>query len=121
MTYSGRRRDPLGGAALARFGFADLDKAARLLGDPGMIAVADSPTAMADFQVAADPDLALLTLSRLVDLGEPTAGLAPTFVADAEFRRRFLRIIVIGLIGLASDLLFKWVNRRAFPWAQLGR
>ena len=30
-------------------------------------------------------------------------------------------IIVIGLIGLVSDLLFKWVNRRAFPWAQLGR
>jgi len=30
-------------------------------------------------------------------------------------------IIVIGLIGLASDLLFKWVNRRLYPWAQLGR
>ena len=30
-------------------------------------------------------------------------------------------IIVIGLIGLASDLFFKWVNRRLFPWAQLGR
>jgi NitT/TauT family transport system permease protein len=30
-------------------------------------------------------------------------------------------IIVIGLIGLASDLLFKWANRRFFPWAQLGR
>jgi NitT/TauT family transport system permease protein len=30
-------------------------------------------------------------------------------------------IIVIGLIGLASDLGFKWVNRRAFRWAQLGR
>ena len=30
-------------------------------------------------------------------------------------------IIVIGLIGLASDLAFKWVNRRLFPWAQLGR
>ena len=30
-------------------------------------------------------------------------------------------IIVIGLIGLVSDLLFKWVNRRAFRWAQLGR
>jgi NitT/TauT family transport system permease protein len=30
-------------------------------------------------------------------------------------------IIVIGLIGLASDLLFKWANRRWFPWAQLGR
>ncbi|MGH8796179.1 MAG: ABC transporter permease [Caldimonas sp.] len=30
-------------------------------------------------------------------------------------------IIVIGLIGLVSDLFFKWANRRAFPWAQLGR
>ena len=30
-------------------------------------------------------------------------------------------IIVIGLIGLGSDLLFKWANRRFFPWAQLGR
>ena len=30
-------------------------------------------------------------------------------------------IIVIGLIGLASDLLFKWVNRRLYPWAALGR
>ena len=30
-------------------------------------------------------------------------------------------IIVIGLIGLTSDLFFKWVNRRFFPWAQLGR
>jgi NitT/TauT family transport system permease protein len=30
-------------------------------------------------------------------------------------------IIVIGVIGLCSDLLFKWANRRAFPWAALGR
>ncbi len=30
-------------------------------------------------------------------------------------------IIVIGLIGLVSDLGFKWLNRRLFPWAQLGR
>ena len=30
-------------------------------------------------------------------------------------------IIVIGLIGLASDVLFKLANRRLFPWAQLGR
>ncbi|HEV7574513.1 MAG TPA: ABC transporter permease, partial [Caldimonas sp.] len=28
-------------------------------------------------------------------------------------------IIVIGLIGLASDMIFKWLNRRLFPWAQL--
>jgi NitT/TauT family transport system permease protein len=30
-------------------------------------------------------------------------------------------IIVIGLIGLVSDFAFKWLNRRLFPWAQLGR
>jgi NitT/TauT family transport system permease protein len=30
-------------------------------------------------------------------------------------------IIVIGLIGLVSDLGFKWLNRSFFPWAQLGR
>lgn len=30
-------------------------------------------------------------------------------------------IIVIGLIGLISDLFFKMVNRRMFPWAALGK
>jgi NitT/TauT family transport system permease protein len=30
-------------------------------------------------------------------------------------------IIVIGLIGLLSDLGFKWLNRRLFPWALIGR
>ena len=28
-------------------------------------------------------------------------------------------IIVIGVIGLVSDVLFKWINRRLYPWAQL--
>ena len=30
-------------------------------------------------------------------------------------------IIVIGLIGLVSDYAFKWLNRRLYPWAQIGR
>ena len=30
-------------------------------------------------------------------------------------------IIVIGVIGLISDIGFKWLNRRLFPWALLGR
>ena len=30
-------------------------------------------------------------------------------------------IIVIGVIGLVSDLAFKALNRKLFPWAQLGR
>jgi NitT/TauT family transport system permease protein len=28
-------------------------------------------------------------------------------------------IVVIGLIGLVTDFLFKWANRRLFPWAVL--
>jgi NitT/TauT family transport system permease protein len=30
-------------------------------------------------------------------------------------------IIVIGVIGLISDLLFKYANRQLYPWAALGR
>lgn len=30
-------------------------------------------------------------------------------------------IIVIGAIGLVSDFAFKWINRRLFPWAQIGK
>ena len=30
-------------------------------------------------------------------------------------------IIVIGVIGLCTDIAFKTANRRLFPWAQLGR
>jgi NitT/TauT family transport system permease protein len=30
-------------------------------------------------------------------------------------------IIVIGVIGLVSDFAFKALNRRLFPWAQIGR
>jgi NitT/TauT family transport system permease protein len=30
-------------------------------------------------------------------------------------------IIVIGVIGLISDVVFAWINRRLYPWAQLGR
>ncbi|MBS0313357.1 MAG: ABC transporter permease [Burkholderiales bacterium] len=30
-------------------------------------------------------------------------------------------IIVIGVIGLISDFIFKWANRRLFPWAALGK
>ncbi|MBP6530388.1 MAG: ABC transporter permease [Burkholderiales bacterium] len=30
-------------------------------------------------------------------------------------------IIVIGLIGLTSDMLFKFANRKCFPWAALGK
>ena len=28
---------------------------------------------------------------------------------------------IFGVIGLVSDMLFKGLNRRLFPWAQLGR
>jgi NitT/TauT family transport system permease protein len=31
--------------------------------------------------------------------------------------RIFVGIIVIGLIGLGTDQLFRWIHRRLFPWA----
>ena len=60
----------------------------------------------------------------------PSAGpvgrygvLGVTRVARTRRIRRWIRtgglLTVIGLIGLASDLLFKACNRRLFPWAQL--
>ena len=43
------------------------------------------------------------------------------FVDRPVFAAVISIIIVIGVIGLVSDVLFKWVNRRLYPWAQLGR
>ena len=49
-----------------------------------------------------------------------TAGRAPTIALQATDQIIF-GIIVIGLIGLISDLFFKIANRKLFPWAQLGK
>jgi NitT/TauT family transport system permease protein len=33
--------------------------------------------------------------------------------------RIFVGIIVIGLIGLCTDQLLRWIHRRLFPWARV--
>ena len=43
---------------------------------------------------------AIMDSQRLLDTGQMIFGM-----------------VMIGVIGLASDLAFKWANRRAFPWA----
>jgi NitT/TauT family transport system permease protein len=33
----------------------------------------------------------------------------------------FVGIFVLGLLGLATDLLFKWLQPRILPWAEMNR
>ena len=75
----------------------------------------------------------------LVDTLRITLGFAWTYLVVAELvaansglgyailkAQRFLQtdkifagIILIGLIGLLTDQLFRWLHRKAFPWAHL--
>lgn len=96
MTRTSRSGDPIAPAALAGAGFLDLDKAARLF-------AADSAAPLRphvrDFVVAADPDLALLLLSRLLDDHTDDPKFLASLVDDAEGRRRLIR-----LLGLSAGL-----------------
>jgi NitT/TauT family transport system permease protein len=42
----------------------------------------------------------IMDSQRLLDTGQMIVG-----------------IFCIGVIGLVSDLIFKWANRRRYPWA----
>jgi hypothetical protein len=54
------------------------------------------------------------------DAANPVAvGALPSNGSDLDRRRQ--RIILIGLIWMVSDLLFKRVNRWTFLWAVLDR
>ncbi|GAB3154716.1 bifunctional [glutamine synthetase] adenylyltransferase/[glutamine synthetase]-adenylyl-L-tyrosine phosphorylase [Microbispora hainanensis] len=80
---------------LAALGFADGARAERLLDELGPEAVGDLAL-LDDLVRAADPDLALTTLSRLV---ERDASVLGAFRADPGLRRRLL-----GVFGLSAAL-----------------
>ncbi|GLW21214.1 glutamate-ammonia-ligase adenylyltransferase [Microbispora amethystogenes] len=80
---------------LAALGFADGARAERLLDDLGPEAVGDFAL-LDDLVRAADPDLALTTLSRLVERDPSVLG---TFRADPALRRRLL-----GVFGISAAL-----------------
>jgi len=77
---------------LARLGFADAALAVRLLSDPGLVGLGTD--AVVDLSLAADPDLALGTLSRIADTGDPAArALVAELDEDEETRRRVLTVL----------------------------
>lgn len=80
---------------LAALGFADGARAERLLDELGPEAVGDFAL-LDDLVRAADPDLALTALSRLVERDPSVLG---AFRADPDLRRRLL-----GVFGLSAAL-----------------
>ena len=66
------------------------------------------------------PTLAFLALLiPIVGLGRANAIICMITDSQALLNtgQIIFGIIVIGIIGLISDFLFKWANRRLFPWS----
>ena len=103
MSKASRSSDPTTTAALAGVGFTDLDKARRLWAEPALAAIA-SREVVGDFSVAADPDLALLLLSRLLDEPGCPVDVGLALASDQERRRRLLRMLGLSA-GLGEILL----------------
>ena len=114
MTKTSRSATGLSRASLAGAGFVDTDKAVRLLTAPNAAMLADG-RATRDFAAAADPDLALLQLSHLLDVvGEDRRFQAVlTGEEDAGGSRRRL----IRLLGMSSG--FGEILQRHPDWWQL--
>ena len=58
----------------------------------------------------------------VADLVAANSGLGYAILRAQRFLQTdtiFAGIIVIGLIGLVTDQLFRWGHRRAFPWLYL--
>ena len=49
--------------------------------------------------------------------GSPCFGTPESGIGLLATGQIIFGIIVIGIIGLISDFLFKWANRRLFPWS----
>ncbi len=102
MSKVSRSGDARNSAALAAVGFSDLGKARQLL-DCGRLA--DLPDdAVRDFATAADPDQALLIVSRLLDDPDCPADLVQALFEDSERRRRLLAVLGVSA-GLGEVLL----------------
>ncbi|UOE20103.1 bifunctional [glutamine synthetase] adenylyltransferase/[glutamine synthetase]-adenylyl-L-tyrosine phosphorylase [Thermobifida halotolerans] len=98
--------------ALARRGFGDAARAARLLTEAGLDPVAHEPVVDA-ISRSADPDLALLGLGRIVERSEEAADLRTALLDDADLRDRLIR--VLG----ASRALADHLVRHPGDWREL--
>ncbi|GGO79889.1 glutamate-ammonia-ligase adenylyltransferase [Wenjunlia tyrosinilytica] len=100
---------------LLRHGFTDPQTAARLLETPGLAPVRSDPVLLDSLGDTADPDLALLSLSRLVDALTPSErqALLGTLTASKPLRDRLL-----GVLG-ASAALGTHLARHPGDWHAL--
>jgi len=97
---------------LARLGFADAGRAVRMLSEPGLVGL--GVEAVEDLALAADPDLALMTLSRMV---ESTGSAAFVASLDDDVAMRARAYAVLGISAALGDHLVRhpdhWTVLRA--------
>ncbi|MFF3494904.1 bifunctional [glutamine synthetase] adenylyltransferase/[glutamine synthetase]-adenylyl-L-tyrosine phosphorylase [Streptomyces sp. NPDC002795] len=101
---------------LLRLGFTDPSTAERLLDAPALSTVRSDPLLLDAFATAADPDLALLGLVRLVEAQEDETArreLLDTLVAAKPLRDRLL-----GVLG-SSEALADHLARHSKDWRAL--
>lgn len=58
------------------------------------------------------------------ELVAANSGLGYTILKSQRFLKTdaiFANIILIGLLGLVTDRIFAWLNKKLFPWAEGGR
>uniref|UniRef100_A0AAU2JLG8 Bifunctional glutamine synthetase adenylyltransferase/adenylyl-removing enzyme n=1 Tax=Streptomyces sp. NBC_00049 TaxID=2903617 RepID=A0AAU2JLG8_9ACTN len=113
MTVPGRRSSTF--IRLLRSGFTDPSAAARLLDAEALAAVRSDPVLLDALGATADPDLALLGLSRLAEAQPPgeLPGLLDTLVSAKPLRDRLL-----GVLG-ASEALGDHLARHPRDWLTL--
>jgi glutamate-ammonia-ligase adenylyltransferase len=98
---SGSRTTPAG--RLARMGFADVTRAERMLGEAGLADGRDGDAVLAALAAAADPDLALAGLARLLAAAGDPAALRQALRDEPEFRQRASAVLGVSA-GLADHL-----------------
>ncbi len=99
---------------LVRAGLVNSDTALELLGLPGLADLSDE--AIDDLALAPDPDLALLTMSRLVEVGGTDVdSFIEELSTDADLRRRAFAVVGTSL-ALGEHLIRhpdQWIVLRA--------
>ncbi|RFU85465.1 bifunctional [glutamine synthetase] adenylyltransferase/[glutamine synthetase]-adenylyl-L-tyrosine phosphorylase [Streptomyces triticagri] len=115
MTAPGRRSSTF--TRLLRHGFTDPSTAARLLESPELAGVSTDPVLLDALGATADPDLALLSLVRLVEAQpeDDRRALIDTLIAAKPLRDRLL-----GVLG-ASEALGDHLARHPRDWHALVR
>lgn len=101
MSKTSRSGSAVSRASLAGAGFTDIDKALRLLAADNAEALCDAEF-IRDFAAAADPDLALLQLSSLLDAVGEDAEFEALLTGQRDGGRSRARLI--RLLGMSSGL-----------------